>query len=214
MTAALREYRDSLARLLVIYEHTLASALEKQRTWQDLSERGAISRRELQQAAEAVATVQGKAEQTTREIAAADHAIAEAVAAEALAALPPPAADTPQHTATLSRYQGHVVWSLPSITPRLQQMFAARFGRDLPLSAYGQTTLHERMGFDHSNALDVALHPDSPEGRALIDYLKTEGIPFIAYNGAVPGAASGAHIHVGQPSPRITVVTRPDPRRP
>src|SRR5262249_12531052 len=126
LTTALREYRKSLARLLVIYEQTLAAALEKQRTWQDLYERGAISRRELQQAAEAVATVQGKAEQTTREIGAAEHAIAEAVAAEALAALPPPAADAPQHTATLSRYQGHVVWSLRSITPRLQQIFAAR----------------------------------------------------------------------------------------
>jgi len=61
------------------------------------------------------------------------------------------------------------------------------------------------MGFDHRNALDVALAPDSPEGRALIEYLRGEGIPFIAYRGAVAGSSSGAHIHVGQPSPRITV---------
>ena len=31
------------------------------------------------------------------------------------------------------------------------------------------------------------------------------GIPFIAAWGAIPGSTSGAHIHVGQPSPRITV---------
>jgi hypothetical protein len=59
------------------------------------------------------------------------------------------------------------------------------------------------MGFDHRNALDVALHPGSVEGRALMDYLRTSGIPFIAASGAVPGSASGAHIHVGQPSPRV-----------
>jgi len=29
-------------------------------------------------------------------------------------------------------------------------------------------------------------------------------VPFIAAWGAIPGATSGAHIHVGQPSPRFT----------
>jgi len=36
-----------------------------------------------------------------------------------------------------------------------------------------------------------------------MDYLRGAGIPFIASWGAVPGSTSGAHIHVGQPSPRI-----------
>jgi hypothetical protein len=61
------------------------------------------------------------------------------------------------------------------------------------------------MGLDHRNALDVAVHPDSPEGRALMGYLRAAGIPFIAAWGAIPGSASGAHLHVGQPSPRLTV---------
>jgi hypothetical protein len=77
----------------------------------------------------------------------------------------------------------------------------------LPVSAFGQTALHDRMGFDHRNALDVAVHPDSPEGRALMQYLLDAGIPFMAWRGAVPGSSTGAHIHVGQPSPRIA--TRP-----
>ena len=33
-------------------------------------------------------------------------------------------------------------------------------------------------------------------------------VPFIAAWGAIPGSASGAHIHVGQASPRLTTVRR------
>jgi len=36
-----------------------------------------------------------------------------------------------------------------------------------------------------------------------MEYLRSSGIPFIAAWGAIPGAASGAHVHVGQPSPRL-----------
>jgi hypothetical protein len=92
---------------------------------------------------------------------------------------------------------------LAADTPRLQQFYLARFGRALPISAFGQTSLHARMGFDHRNALDVAVHPDSPEGRVLMEHLRAAGIPFIAAWGTIPGSTSGAHIHVGQPSPRI-----------
>ena len=59
------------------------------------------------------------------------------------------------------------------------------------------------MGFDHRNAIDVALHPDSPEGRALIKHLRGSGIPFVAFKNAVPGSATGPHIHIGKPSVRI-----------
>ena len=48
--------------------------------------------------------------------------------------------------------------------------------------------------------MDVALHPDSNEGRSLLSYLRQGGIPFIAFRSAVPGAATGAHIHIGSPS--------------
>ena len=54
------------------------------------------------------------------------------------------------------------------------------------------------------NALDVAVHPDSPEGRALMEYLRAQGIPFISAWGPIPGSASGAHVHIGQPSPHLT----------
>src|SRR5712691_9026365 len=108
-----------------------------------------------------------------------------------------------EETPGLVRFNGPAPWSLASDAPKLQRFFQARFGRPLPISAFGQSPLHDRMGFDHRNALDVALDPSSSDGRAFMEHLRTSGIPFIAAWGAIPGAASGAHIHVGQPSPRL-----------
>jgi hypothetical protein len=51
--------------------------------------------------------------------------------------------------------------------------------------------------------MDVAVHPDSAEGAALMSYLRSQGIPFIAFRQAVAGSATGAHIHIGYPSHRI-----------
>jgi hypothetical protein len=85
----------------------------------------------------------------------------------------------------------------------LERFFFSRFGRAAPISALGQTALHARMGFDHSHGVDIALHPDTLEGQALMNHLRGMGIPFIAFRRAVPGSATGAHIHVGIPSRRI-----------
>jgi len=49
----------------------------------------------------------------------------------------------------------------------------------------------------------VALHPDSPEGKGLIKYLQDQGIPFLAFRAAIPGVATGPHIHIGNPSRRL-----------
>jgi len=84
----------------------------------------------------------------------------------------------------------------------IKSFFISKFGRTLPVSAFGQTRLHDRLGFDHRNGIDVALSPDSTEGRAVLDRLRGLGVPFIAFRRAVPGVATGAHIHVGKPSPR------------
>ena len=84
----------------------------------------------------------------------------------------------------------------------MKSFFVSKFGRTLPVSAFGQTRLHSRLGFDHRNSVDVALSPDSAEGRALINKLRTMGVPYIAFRRAIPGIATGAHIHVGRPSPR------------
>lgn len=77
------------------------------------------------------------------------------------------------------------------------------WGEAMPVSARGDTELHRSMGFDHTGRVDVALHPDDDEGDFLIALLESWGIPFIAFRSAVPGQATGPHIHIGLPSPRL-----------
>ena len=85
---------------------------------------------------------------------------------------------------------------------KVKDFFMARFNRPLPLSAFGQSDLHTRWGLDHRNGMDVNLHPDSVEGRALIEFLRAESIPFLVFRGPIPGVATGPHIHVGNRSSR------------
>jgi hypothetical protein len=85
---------------------------------------------------------------------------------------------------------------------KVKEFFLAKFNRPLPLSAFGQSDLHTRWGLDHRNGMDVNLHPDSAEGRALIEFLRAESIPFLVFRGPIPGVATGPHIHVGNRSPR------------
>src|SRR5262249_61871296 len=92
-------------------------------------------------------------------------------------------------------------------TPGLERPFRGRLGGGLPVSAYGQTPVPDRLRLDHHQALDVAVHPGSPEGAALIAFRRNAGVSFIAFRGAMVGAATGAHIHVGAPSPRTAALT-------
>lgn len=99
--------------------------------------------------------------------------------------------------------EGTGKWKL-SDAGKVEEFFVTKFNKPLPLSAFGQSDLHTRWGWDHRNGMDVGLHPDSAEGRALIEFLRAESIPFLAFRGAVPGVATGPHIHVGNRSPRIS----------
>ena len=83
--------------------------------------------------------------------------------------------------------------------------FEKEFAKPLPVSASGDTPFHRAMGFDHRGRVDVALNPDAPEGAWLRKFLEDQRIPFYAFREAVPGAASGAHIHIGPPSLRLRV---------
>jgi hypothetical protein len=92
-------------------------------------------------------------------------------------------------------------WSLAEAT-KVKDFFFNKFNKPLPLSAYGQSDLHTRWGLDHRNGMDVNLHPDSAEGRALVAFLRTESIPYLVFRGPIPGVATGPHIHVGNRSSR------------
>lgn len=81
--------------------------------------------------------------------------------------------------------------------------FLREFARPLPVSAVGATAVHRALGFDHRNRVDVALHPDQPEGAWLLQYLARRQIPYFAFRRAVPGKATAAHIHIGPMSPRL-----------
>jgi len=93
-------------------------------------------------------------------------------------------------------------WKL-SDADKVESFFMDKFGRQLPTTAFGQSELHTRWGLDHRQGMDVGLHPDSPEGRALIAFLIREEIPFLAFRNAIPGVATGPHIHVGHASHRF-----------
>jgi hypothetical protein len=93
-------------------------------------------------------------------------------------------------------------WSLANLGA-VRHFFSTTFGKALPLSTIGQSATHDRMGWNHRHAVDVGLHPDSNEGRALIAYLQNSGIPYLAFRGAVPGVSTGPHIHIGSPSHRL-----------
>lgn len=86
---------------------------------------------------------------------------------------------------------------------RLEAAFEIRFSRPLPVSALGDTAVHRAMGFDHRDRVDVAVHPDQPDGVWLREYLEMNRIPYIAFRHAVRGKATGAHIHIGPASNRL-----------
>lgn len=93
-------------------------------------------------------------------------------------------------------------WKI-SDSATVENFFLSQFKRPLPLTAFGQSELHTRWGLDHRNGMDVGLHPDSVEGKALIKFLISEEIPFLAFRRSVFGVATGPHIHVGNSSHRI-----------
>jgi hypothetical protein len=82
----------------------------------------------------------------------------------------------------------------------MEQAFLKQFGKPLPVSTRGESAVHRAMGFDHRGRFDVAVGPSQPEGVWARRYLTEKHVPFMAFWSAVPGRATGAHIHIGPPS--------------
>jgi hypothetical protein len=99
------------------------------------------------------------------------------------------------------RYDGDGVFNMATFA-HVELDFEKQFGKPLPVSAMGETAVHRSLGFDHRGRVDVAIHPDQPEGRWLLEYLVEKHIPYFAFRQAVPGKATGAHIHIGPLSTR------------
>jgi hypothetical protein len=158
---------------------------------------GEISKSEVIQAEQSFVAVLARIQEVRRLMAEAELAIAETEMRDD----PAPMSIFGQPNG-LARYRQGELWSLKQ-AGSIQTYFYQTFGHNLPVSAYGQTATHDRLGFDHRDAMDIAVHPDSVEGKALIRYLRQSHIPFIAFRSAVARVATGAHIHVGRPSRRM-----------
>jgi hypothetical protein len=115
------------------------------------------------------------------------------------------AARTPSNV--LIRYDGNGLFNLSDL-PAISSEFEKQFHRALPISAFGQTLVHQSMGLDHRNRVDVALNPDQPEGIWLRQLLERLHVPYLAFRSAVAGAATAPHIHIGPGSTRLKLASR------
>ena len=204
----MKDSRAEAEKVVALREHEVRKLTDEYQKRREFYDQGLISRVELNHTERARADAVNLLEGDKRLISEQDIAITEASMRDELLRLPGLAVGAYSETGALIRFNGDRIWSIAD-APKIQNFFFQTFGRGLPISAYGQTGIHDRLQFDHRNAMDVALHPDSREGRSLISYLRQSRIPFIAFRNAVAGSSTGAHIHIGKPSPSLrTVMTR------
>lgn len=190
-------------KLLTEYERDQATlraeVIRRRKLFQD----GQISKAQVVEAEQLFVAALQRVHAVRGSVIETDIAITEAVLGEKVARMPVLPVNGYSETTELARFNGGFKWSLKE-APRVEKYFSQTFGRSLPIAAKGQSQTHDRFGFDHRDSMDVALHPDSVEGKALINQLRKSGIPFIAFRSAVPGASTGPHIHIGRPSSRLT----------
>ena len=204
------DYKSNIEQLLALYDGESKRAGAQLAKMKELLAQGLITRSELETAEDSATRTREKVAEAQAQLKSANVLIAEAmVEVEAeestrkiRSSSAPRIVNTLVQKTAYIRYGGAHAWSL-SDAAVIKQFFARRFGRVLPIGAFGQSALHDRWGYDHRNAMDVGLSPDTAEGQALIEYLRANGIPFTAFHFAVPGIATGPHIHVGLPSHRI-----------
>jgi hypothetical protein len=204
----MRDSRAGAEKLIALREKEVAKLTEEYGKRRQFYDQGLISKAELDQSERSLGEAIARWQDDKRWLIEQDIAITEASMRGEQLQSPSLAVNGYSETGSLIRFNGDRVWSVAD-APKIQKFFFQTFGRGLPISAYGQTSIHDRLQFDHRNAMDVALHPDSQEGRSLMSHLRQSRIPFIAFRNAVPGSSTGAHIHIGRPSPSLrTVMTR------
>lgn len=202
---ATNEYKASLEKLRASYEKGVPKAEAELTKSRELFAAGLISKKTLEAAEAEVAKAIDRIAEVDRRMATADTQIAdtllEAEAVTKLAKSKPIPRGSLVKSAALIRYNGAATWAL-SDAWKVQNFFAQVFKKPLPVAVFGQGSIHDRWRLDHHHAMDVSLHPDGPEGQAVLGFLRSNGIPFLAFRQAIPGTATGPHIHVGRPSHR------------
>lgn len=202
---ATKEYKEGLKKLLAIYENNARKEEERLEQTRTLQVEGLISKTQLDETEKQVAEAKDRVSQTRQQLETADTQIAntlvEAEAEAKIAKAGKLARGSLVRTTSYIRFNGSETWSLADAW-QVQRFFQDNFKRPLPISVFGQGAIHDRWRLDHRNAMDLSIHPDGAEGQALINFLRSNGIPFLAFREAIPGTATGPHIHVGRPSHR------------
>jgi len=202
---ATNEYKASLGKLLPYYENDVKKAEEKLEQSKKLLAEGLIPKTQLEQYERALAVAKQKVAETNRSMTSADEQVAavlvEAEANEQISKNLRLAKQGLVRTSAFTRYTGAGGWNLGD-SWKVQRFFYDTFNKQLPIAVFGQGPIHDRWRLDHHNAMDIQLHPDGVEGRALLEFLQKNGIPYLAFRSAIPGTATGPHIHIGRPSHR------------
>lgn len=202
---ATKEYKASLERLLALYQASARKAELRAAQTRKLLADGLVSQREVEQSDKALADANLKVTGAQQQIAGADTQIAQILleieGEKQIAKLGPVPKGGLLRTTSFIRYNGTGSWLL-SQAGKIESFFQQTFKRPLPIAVFGQGAIHNQWRLDHHNAMDISLNPDGAEGQALMSFLQSNGIPFSAFRGAIPGVATGPHIHIGMPSHR------------
>lgn len=210
---------DLLARMLGVSDLTEEQALKLQdaaarrvdratatlQKAQRLVDAGLMPAQSLKEPAQAQAWAQADAE-TARARAALVREVGDMARLEALIVETPsvkPNESLNGDRPAMERFDGHGTFTRSEFN-QIKLAYERRFGKPLPVSADGSTAVHRALGFDHSNRVDVALVPDTPEGVWLRQYLELSSIPYYAFRTFIPGKATAAHIHIGLPSNHVS----------
>jgi len=200
-----QEYKASLQRLLALYQDAVKKAEDKHDQAQKLFADGLMSKRDVEKTEIEVTNAGLKVSEVQQQIKTADTQIAEALieveGEKQMAKLGPVRRGSLIRTTSFIRYNGTGAWSLAQ-AGKIEVFFQQTFKRPLPIAVFGQGAIHNQWRLDHHNAMDISLNPDGAEGQALINFLQSNGIPFSAFRTAIPGVATGPHIHIGMPSHR------------
>lgn len=186
-------------------ENLLKEAQDHLGRQRDLFDRGLIPRQKVEQAERVVHERQTLVDLLSQQKKLAEQSVAHAQEALRLAEQQQTLERSMPAQSSVKRVTksyGRGSWTATDFQ-ELARAFRETFGRPLPITALGQTQTHDRLGYNHQHRMDVGVHPDEPEGRWIIQYLQKRGIPYVAFRSGIPGHATGPHIHVGLPSPRL-----------
>jgi TolA-binding protein len=207
LIAATERSKAAAEEQVPVAEEAVKKATDSLKLIERLVSEGLVAQVEVERAQEELNCTEARVKELQKQISDSIHVVADLKKAELAQAEASRIKQFTKPTLMAINTSGSVTratdgnWSMANLSA-VQQFFASTFGRALPISTVGQSATHNRLGWDHRNAVDVGVHPDSKEGQALIGFLQSSNIPFLAFRSAIPGVATGPHIHIGSPSHR------------